>query len=87
MRTYASKAGAKDDRPDAFVLFGLFLIGVGGVSLVRSFVQIGYAAYRGKAPQLLMPTNAIETRPEDISAYDLDPTDISAYELDSADPA
>ena len=87
MRTYASKAGAKDDRPDAFVLFGLFLIGVGGVSLARSFVQIGYAAYRGKAQQVPMSATATATDVQDISAYDLDPTDISAYELDSADPA
>ena len=50
----------------------MFLIGVGGVSLARSFVQIGYAVYQGMAAQVPMPTNAHETGPEYINAYELD---------------
>jgi len=83
MRTYASRARTKDDGPGALVLVTLFLIGVGGVSLARSFVQIGYAAFRGKAPQVPMPTDAIETGPEDNSAYALDLTDMGAHEFDT----
>ena len=59
----------------AFELFTLFLIGVGGVSLARSFVQIGSVAYRGKTPQVPTQATAIETGVEDISAYELDSID------------
>lgn len=58
----------------AFGLFTVFLLGVGGVSLARIYIQIGYAAYRGKASQVPAPGTATATATDawDISAHEPD---------------